>query len=139
MLKEFKKFAMKGNVLDMAVGIIIGVAFGGIIKSLVNDIIMPPVGMLLGGLDFSSFAIVLKEAQGETPAVLLGYGTFINTIINFLIVAFAIFMIIRGFNALKKKEEEAPAAPTTRDCPECLMSIPIDAKRCGHCTATLTK
>jgi len=139
MFKEFKKFAMKGNVIDMAVGIIIGAAFGGIIKSLVNDVIMPPVGLMLGGIDFSSFAFVLKEAQGETPAVLLGYGAFINTIINFLIVAFAIFMIIRGFNAAKKKEEEAPAAPTARDCPECLMSIPIDAKRCGHCTAVLAK
>ncbi len=139
MFQEFKKFAMKGNVLDMAVGIIIGAAFGGIIKSMVNDVIMPPIGLLLGGIDFSSFAFVLKEAQGETPAVLLGYGTFINTVINFLIVAFAIFMVIRGFNAAKKKEEEAPPAPTAKDCPECLMSIPINAKRCGHCTAVLAK
>jgi large conductance mechanosensitive channel len=139
MIKEFKKFAMRGNVLDMAVGIIIGAAFGGIIGSLVKDVIMPPIGILLGGIDFSSFAIVLKEAQGEAPAVLLSYGVFLNTIINFLIVAFAVFMLIRGFNRLQKKEEAPPAAPTTRDCPECLMTIPINAKRCGHCTATLVK
>jgi len=139
MIKEFKKFAMRGNVLDMAVGIIIGAAFGGIIASLVKDVIMPPVGLLLGGIDFSSFAIVLKEAQGETPAVLLGYGVFLNTIVNFLIVAFAVFMLIRGFNKLQKKEEAAPAAPTTKECPECMMTIPINAKRCGHCTATIAK
>jgi large conductance mechanosensitive channel len=139
MLKEFKNFAMKGNVLDMAVGIIIGAAFGGIITSLVKDVIMPPIGMLLGGINFSSFAFILKEAQGETPAVLLSYGVFLNTVINFLIVAFAIFMLIKAFNAAKKKEEAAPAAPTAKDCPECLMSIPVNAKRCGHCTATIAK
>lgn len=139
MIKEFKNFAMKGNVLDMAVGIIIGAAFGGIISSLVRDVIMPPVGLLLGGVDFSTFAMVLKEAQGEAPAVMLSYGVFINTIINFLIIAFAIFMLIRVVNKAKKKEEAAPAAPTTRDCPECMMSIPINAKRCGHCTASVAK
>ncbi len=140
MIQEFKKFAMKGNVLDMAVGIIIGAAFGGIITSLVKDVIMPPIGILLGGVDFSSFAFVLKEAAGDAPAVSMNYGVFINTIINFLIVAFAIFMLIKGVNKTKKKETAPPAAaPTAKDCPECMMSIPIAAKRCGHCTAVLAK
>lgn len=139
MFQEFKKFAMRGNVLDMAVGIIIGAAFGGIISSLVKDVLMPPIGLLLGGIDFSSFAIVLREAVGETPAVTISYGVFINAVINFLIVAFAIFMLIKGFNKAKKKEEAPPPAPTTKECPECLMAIPIGAKRCGHCTAALAK
>ncbi len=140
MVQEFKKFAMRGNVLDMAVGIIIGAAFGGIVGSLVADVIMPPIGILLGGIDFSSFAFTLKEATPESPAVLIKYGVFLNTLINFLIVAFAIFMLIRGFNKLQKQEKAPPpAAPTTKDCPECMMSIPIGAKRCGHCTAALTK
>ena len=138
MLKEFKEFAMRGNVVDLAVGIIIGAAFGGIVSSLVKDVLMPPIGILLGGIDFSSFAFTLKEATPEAPAVLLGYGVFLNAIINFLIVAFAIFMLIRGFNRLQKQEEAAaPAAPTTKECPECLMAIPLAAKRCGHCTAAL--
>lgn len=111
MLQEFKTFAMRGNVVDMAVGIIIGGAFGKIVSSLVSDVIMPPIGLILGGVDFSNLAITLKTANAEQPAVMLKYGMFINTVIDFLIVAFAIFMVIKGMNSLKKKEEEKPAAP----------------------------
>lgn len=111
MLQEFKAFAMRGNVVDMAVGIIIGAAFGKIVSSLVADVIMPPIGLLLGGVDFSNLALTLKAAEGDQPAVLLKYGVFINTIIDFLIVAFAIFMVIKGMNSMKKKEETKPAAP----------------------------
>lgn len=111
MFKEFKEFAMRGNVVDMAVGIIIGAAFGKIVSSLVNDVIMPPIGMLLGGIDFSNFALTLKEAAGEVPAVTLNYGVFINTVIDFLIIAFAIFLVIKGMNKMKRKQEEEPAAP----------------------------
>ncbi len=139
MVKEFKEFAMKGNVVDMAVGIIIGAAFGRIVTSLVTDVLMPPIGILLGGLDFSSFVIMLKEASGTQPAVVIKYGVFINVIIDFIIVALCIFLMIRAMNAMRKRAE-APAqavAPTTRDCPECQMTIPINAKRCGHCTAVL--
>lgn len=133
MLKEFKEFAMRGNVVDMAVGIIIGAAFGGIISSLVNDVIMPPVGLLTGGIDFSNLALNLQNE----PAVAIKYGVFINAVINFVIIAFAMFMIVRAMNRLKKKEEAAPAAPTTKECPECMMTIPLKAKRCGHCTAVV--
>jgi len=111
MVKEFKEFAMRGNVVDMAVGIIIGAAFGKIVASFVNDVLMPPIGMLLGGVDFSELMITLKDAVGETPAVVLKYGVFINTVIDFLIVAFAIFIVIKGMNTLKKKEEKAPPEP----------------------------
>jgi large conductance mechanosensitive channel len=111
MLKEFREFAVKGNMVDMAVGIIIGAAFGKIISSLVNDVIMPPLGLLIGGVDFSDLALVLKEAEGETGAVLLSYGAFINNIIDFLIIAVAIFMAIKVMNRLKRQEEEKPAAP----------------------------
>jgi len=111
MLKEFKEFAMKGNVVDMAVGIIIGGAFGKIVSSLVSDVIMPPIGMLMGGVDFSDLAIVLKEAEGEVAAVTLSYGVFLMTVIDFLIIAFAIFMVVKGMNKMKKKEEAAPAPP----------------------------
>jgi len=147
MLKEFKEFAMKGNMLDMAIGIIIGAAFGAIIKSLVADVLMPPLGMLLGNVDFSEMFIVLKQgatagpyatlaAAKEAGAIVLSWGMFVNTIINFLIVAFAIFLLIKNVNKLKKKEEEAPpAAPTTKECPECLSEIPIKAKRCAHCAS----
>ncbi len=109
--KEFKAFAMRGNVMDMAVGIVIGVAFGKIVTSLVNDIIMPPIGVLMGGVDFSHLAVTLKAAAGSEPAVALKYGAFLSTILDFLIVAFAIFMVIKGLNALKRKKEEAPPAP----------------------------
>lgn len=150
MLKEFKEFAIKGNVVDMAVGIIIGAAFGTIVKSLVADIIMPPIGLLLGGVDFSNLFIVLKEGAQAGPfaslvdanaagAVTINYGMFINTIISFLIVAFAIFILISKLNQLKKKEEAPPAEPTTKECQYCFSTIPIMATRCGHCTSDLNK
>ena len=148
MLKEFKEFAMRGNVIDMAVGIIIGAAFGTIIGTLVSDVLMPPVGLLLGNVDFSNLFLVLKEGKIAAPyatvaaakqagAVTLNYGLFVNTVVNFLIVAFAVFFLVRGMNALKKKEETPPALPTTKECPHCLSSIPIKATRCGHCTSEL--
>ena len=150
MLKEFKEFIMRGNVMDMAIGIVIGAAFGTIIKSLVADVIMPPIGLLLGGVDFSNMFVVLKEgAEAAGPyialadaqaagAVTLNYGTFINTIISFIIIAFAIFMIIKSMNAAKRKEEEAPAAePTTKSCPQCTSEIPIKATRCPMCTSEI--
>ena len=136
MIQEFKAFAMRGNVVDMAVGIIIGAAFGKIVSSLVSDVLMPPIGVLLGGVDFSNLAIAVKEAFGTSPAVVVKYGVFINTMIDFVIVAFVVFLLIKVINSLKKKEAPA-AAPTTRNCPECLMPIPIEAKRCGHCTTVL--
>ena len=138
MIKEFKEFAMRGNVVDMAVGIIIGGAFGKIVSSLVQDVIMPPIGLLLGGVDFSSLAITLKEAVGDAPAVLLKYGVFVNTIIDFVIIAFAIFMVIKGMNRMKRKEEPASAAaPTAKECPHCFTQIPIKATRCPNCTTQL--
>ena len=137
LFKEFKSFAMRGNVVDMAVGIIIGAAFGKIISSLVNDILMPPIGVLIGGMDFSNLSITVKEAAADHAAVVIKYGMFINILIDFTIVAFAMFLVIQGMNRLIKKPETAPAAPITKECPECLMAIPIHAKRCGHCTAAL--
>ena len=135
MLKEFKDFAMKGNVVDMAVGIVIGAAFGKIVSSLVTDVIMPPIGVLMGNVDFSSLAITIKQASGEVPPVAIKYGLFINTVIDFVIVAFAIFMVIKQMNRFKKPE--VAAAPTTKDCPYCLMTVPIKAIRCAHCTSEL--
>ncbi len=149
MFKEFKEFAMRGSVVDMAVGIIIGGAFGTIVKSLVEDVLMPPIGMLMGNVDFSNLFAVLKEGAAkagpyvsladakEAGAVSINYGIFINNIISFLIVAFAIFMVIRGLNKLKKEEEASPEEPTTKECPHCLSEIPIKANRCGHCTSEL--
>lgn len=110
-IKEFQEFAVKGNVLDMAVGIIIGGAFGTIVKSLVDDVIMPPIGLLLGGVDFSNFALTLKAAEGEIPAVAIKYGSFINNVISFLVVAWAVFLLVKAMNNFKKKQEAAPAAP----------------------------
>lgn len=128
MFKEFKEFAMRGNVVDMAVGIIIGTAFGKIVSSFVSDVLMPPIGMLLGGMDFSALKLKLKED------VFINYGVFINTVIDFIIIAFAIFLVVKGMNRLKKKEiPPPPAAPTTKECPECLSVIPIKAVRCAHC------
>ncbi|HEX9970795.1 MAG TPA: large-conductance mechanosensitive channel protein MscL [bacterium] len=137
MFKEFKEFAMRGNVVDMAVGIIIGGAFGKIVSSFVNDVIMPPIGMLLGGVDFSKLMITLKQAVGDAPAVAISYGKFVNTIIDFIIIAFAIFMVVKGMNKMKKKEEAPAAAPTTKECPECLSTVPIKATRCAHCGIVL--
>lgn len=122
MMQEFKSFAMRGNVVDMAVGIIIGGAFGKIVSSFVKDVIMPPIGMMIGGVDFSDLAITLKEAVGETPAVLISYGAFIQTVLDFVIIAFAIFMVIRAMNSLKKKEEEKPAAPPAPSKEELLLT-----------------
>lgn len=121
MLQEFKQFAMRGNVMDMAIGIIIGAAFGKIISSVVADVIMPPIGLLIGGVDFSDLALTLKAAEGDSPAVMLKIGVFINTIIDFLIIAFAIFMVVKGINSMKKKEEEKPAAPPAPTKSEILL------------------
>jgi len=148
MLKEFKEFAMRGNVVDMAVGIIIGAAFGTIITSLVSDVLMPPIGLLLGKVDFSNLFLVLKEGAAAGPyasivdakkagAVTINYGLFVNTIISFLIVAFAVFIMISNINKLRRKEETPPAVPTTKDCSYCLSVIPIKATRCPHCTSEL--
>ena len=148
MLKEFKEFAMRGNVVDMAVGIIIGGAFGTIVKSLVADVIMPPIGLLLGGVDFSDFFVVLKEGATAGPyvaladakeagAVVIGYGQFLNAVISFLIVAFAVFLLIRGINRLKREEVQPAAEPTTKECPKCFSAIPVKATRCPNCTSDL--
>lgn len=136
MLKEFREFAVKGNAIDMAVGLIVGAAFGKIVTSLVNDIIMPPIGMLLGNMDFSSLSLTLKEAAGTTAAVKINYGMFLNTVIDFVIVAFCIFIVVKQINRLKKTP---PVEPTTKTCPECLSTIPIKAGRCAYCTATVEK
>ncbi len=122
MLSEFKEFAVKGNVVDMAVGVIIGAAFGKIVTSLVGDVIMPPIGVMMGGVDFSNLAIVLKEAVDKNPAVVISYGKFIQTVIDFVIIAFVIFMAIKGINSLKKKEAEAPAAPAAPPNQEVLLA-----------------
>jgi len=137
-LKEFKEFAMRGNVLDLAVGIIIGAAFGKVVSSMVADVLMPPLGVLMGGVDFGYLGITLRNATQTTPAAILRYGVFINQIIDFIIVAFAVFLIIKVFNRLKKAEDAKPAiVPTTKSCPECCMQIPLEAKRCGFCTSVL--
>ncbi|MGB3975181.1 MAG: large-conductance mechanosensitive channel protein MscL [bacterium] len=122
MIKEFKEFAVKGNVIDMAVGIIIGAAFGKIVSSFVGDVIMPPIGILLGGVDFTNLAIVLKEAVGDDPAVVIGYGKFIQTIVDFLIISFSIFMAVKAMNTLKRKEQEAPQAPPEPPVQEKLLT-----------------
>lgn len=148
MFKEFKEFALRGNVVDMAVGIIIGAAFGTIVKSLVSDVIMPPIGLLLGNVDFTNFFIVLKEGSIAGPfaslaeaqkagAVTVNYGVFINTVISFIIIAFVVFLLIRYINKLKREAEAPPAEPTTKECPHCLSTIPIKATRCAYCTAQL--
>lgn len=147
MLKEFKEFAMRGNVVDMAVGIIIGGAFGTIVKSMVSDVLMPPIGLALGGVDFSDFFAVLKDGNAlegpydslalaqEAGAVTINYGLFLNAVISFLIVAFAVFLLIKGINTMKRKEEAAPADPTSKECTYCCSMIPIKASRCPNCTS----
>ena len=150
MLQEFKKFAMRGNVVDMAVGIIIGGAFGTIVKSLVADVIMPPVGLLLGGVDFSDLFFTLKDGATVGPyatlamaqeagAVTISYGVFINSVISFLIVAFAVFLLIKSINKMQAEEEAPEEAPTTKECPFCLSSIAIKATRCPNCTSELSE
>jgi large conductance mechanosensitive channel len=137
-VKEFREFAMRGNVVDLAVGVIIGAAFGKIVTSLVNDIIMPPIGILMGGVDFSDLVVTLKDAVGETPAVTLNYGVFISTVLDFMIVAFAIFVMIKQINRFKRKEEPAPPPPvSTKECPRCCSVIPLKATRCPHCTSDI--
>ena len=147
MLKEFKEFAMRGNVVDMAVGIILGAAFGTIVKSMVDDLLMPLIGLLVQGVNFSDIFFVLKagepagpyatvEAAREAGAVTVNLGLFINAVISFTLVAFAVFLLVRGMNRMRR-QKEVPAEPTTKDCPQCLSKIPIKAKRCAHCTSQL--
>lgn len=147
MFKEFKDFAIKGNVMDMAVGIVIGAAFGTIVKSFVADVIMPPIGLLLGDVDIQNMFVVLKEgaeavapyaslaAAKEAGAVTLNYGTFLNTVVSFIIIAFSIFMVIRQINRLKREEEAAPPPPTKKKCEWCVSEIPIEAKKCAFCAS----
>jgi len=144
MLKEFKEFAMRGNVLDMGIGIVVGAAFGGIVTSLVNDVLMPPIGLLLGKVDFSNRFIPLTGrhfdslAQAKAAgAATLNYGLFMNTVINFVIVAFAVFLLVRQVNRLRPKPAPAPAGPALKECKFCCSSIPLQATRCPHCTSEL--
>jgi len=150
MLKEFKEFAVKGNALDMAVGVVVGGAFGAIVNSLVTDILMPPLGLLLGKTDFSNLFLILKKGSVEGPfstlaeaqkagAVTFSYGLFLNRVISFLIVAFALFLILKVINRLRKAEEPVlpPPVTTEKSCPFCLSTIPLKARRCPHCTSTL--
>jgi large conductance mechanosensitive channel len=142
MLKEFKEFAMKGNVLDMAIGVIIGGAFGKIVSSLVSDVLMPPIGLLMGKVDFSSLFLNLSgspqaslAAAKAAGAPTINYGVFLQTVFDFIIIAFVIFMLVKQVNRLKKPEPTA--APTTKDCPQCLSTIPIKAAKCAHCTSNV--
>jgi large conductance mechanosensitive channel len=148
MLKDFKEFAMRGNVVDMAIGIVVGAAFASIVNSLVTDIIMPPIGLILGKVDFSNLFIVLKEGKVPGPygslanakaagAVTMNYGTFFNFIISFIIIAFAVFILVRNINRLKRQEAAPQATPATKECPHCLSVIPVKATRCAHCTSEL--
>ncbi|MGD9941557.1 MAG: large-conductance mechanosensitive channel protein MscL [Clostridia bacterium] len=130
MFKEFKAFALRGNVMDLAVGVIIGGAFGKIVASLVNDILMPLIGLLIGGVDFSSLSVTVGSAN-------VAYGLFINNVIDFVIIALVIFLMVKGINHLNRKPAPAPAAPTTKECPRCFTTIPIQATRCPHCTSEL--
>ncbi len=143
-MEEFKKFALKGNMIDLAVGVIVGGAFNGIVTSLVNDVLMPVLSLFTGKLDFANWFVALDgkdyatiaEAQ-EAGAATLNYGNFISGIINFVIMAFVVFMIVKGINKMKKEEAAAPAAPTTKKCPFCKTDIPLEATKCPHCTSTL--
>ena len=145
MFKEFKEFAMRGSVLDMAVGIIIGAAFGKIVSSFVGDVMMPPLGLLIGKVDFSNLFLNLSGKTYDTLAAAkaagaptLNYGVFLDACINFIIVAFAIFLLVKAVNKLKREQKAPEAAPTTKPCPQCLMDVPLAAKRCGHCTSQLS-
>jgi large conductance mechanosensitive channel len=144
MLKDFKEFALKGNAVDLAIGVILGAAFGGIVSSLVADILMPPIGKLLGGVDFSNLFLVLGEgtfpslkAAKDAGAPTLNYGLFLNTVINFVIIASVLFFVVRGMNSLKREQPAAPAAPTTKPCGHCTLDVPLKATRCPHCTSAL--
>jgi large conductance mechanosensitive channel len=146
MFKEFKEFALRGNVLDMAVGIIIGAAFGKIVSSLVNDVIMPPLGLLIGNINFASMFVNLSgkpfeslaQAQ-QAGAATINYGIFINAIIDFVLVALVLFLLIKQFNRMKKEKPAPAAAPTTKDCPYCFSTIPIKATKCAHCTSQIAQ
>ncbi len=143
MLNEFKKFAMKGNVIDMAVGIIIGGAFSGVVQSVVKDILMPPLGILIGNVDFSDIMITLKDATETSAAVTMNVGLFLNSVISFTILAFAVFLLVRNLNKLqeitsrKEAAAEAAAPPTTKECPKCMSTVHIKATKCPHCTSDL--
>jgi large conductance mechanosensitive channel len=144
MWKEFKEFALKGNAVDLAIGVIIGAAFGGIVKSLVDDILMPPIGKLLGGADFSNLFLVLGDgsfpslkAAKDAGAATINYGLFFNVVINFVIVAFVLFMVVKGMNRMKREAPAPAPTPTEKECPQCATSIPIKARRCPHCTSTI--
>jgi len=144
MLKEFKEFAMKGNMADMAVGIIIGAAFGKIVSSLVGDVLMPPIGSLLGGVDFSNLFLDLSggnhpsvAAAKAAGAATVNYGIFLNAVVDFVIVAFVLFLVVKGMNSMKKAESVAARPPATKDCPQCCTAIPVKATRCPACTSTL--
>lgn len=131
-VEEFKTFALKGNMVDLAIGVIIGAAFSKVVSSLVADVIMPPLGLLIGGLDFSNYQIVLRQATANSPAVILKYGSLINALLDFMIVSMAIFSVVKGMNRLKKQK---PVEPGTKVCTECLMAIPVKAKKCCHCSS----
>jgi large conductance mechanosensitive channel len=145
MMQEFRKFIARGNVFDLAVGIVIGAAFTSVVKSFVDDILMPPIGRITGGVDFSNLFINLSggdfasltEAK-DAGAATINYGLFLNNVISFLIVAFAVFMLVRGYNRIRTLEESAPPAETEKDCPFCRMRVPLEATRCGHCTSDIT-
>ncbi len=146
MIDEFKKFIMRGNVLDLAVGVIIGGAFGKIVSSLVDDLLMPVVGKITGGIDFTSLFVILgekgKDAQTladakKAGAAVFAYGNFVQNVVDFLIIAFCVFIIVKVANSVQKEAPAPAAAPTTKDCPQCLMQVPIAAKKCGHCTSAI--
>jgi large conductance mechanosensitive channel len=149
LMKEFKEFALQGNMVDLAVGVVIGAAFGGVVNSLVKNVMMPPLGLLTGGIDFKDKTLTLKHALDAVaaspgvpavaaqPAVVLSYGLFIQDLISFFIIAMAIFAVIKAMNTLKKKPVAAPAVPTTKECPLCCTTIPINAKKCPNCTSSL--
>jgi len=144
MWKEFKEFALKGNAVDLAIGVIIGAAFGGIVTSLVNDVLMPPIGKVMGGVDFSNMFFVLGDgsfpslkAAKDAGAATINYGVFINMLINFLIVAFVLFMVVKAMNRMKHEAPAPMSPPSEKECPQCAMSVPIKAKRCPHCTSSI--
>jgi len=144
MLKEFREFALRGNAVDLAIGVIIGAAFGAIVTSMVNDVLMPPIGKVLGGVDFTNLFLVLGSGQfpslkaaKDAGAATLNYGVFLNTVINFVIIAFVLFAVVKVMNRLKREEPAPAAVPTTKDCPFCVTAIPLRATRCPHCTSGL--